>query len=304
MSGPRISKGGSGLPSRVVCHGVEGIGKSTFGAYAPAPIFLMTRGETGLLTLIDSGRVPETDHFDECEKWWDVKAAINYLIKNPTGHRTLVLDTLNGAERLCVEHVCDNDFEGNWKSYGSFGRGVQLAEAEWHVFLTMLDQLRDVRRMGIICLCHTKIKSFRNPLGDDFDRYQADMQERMWGLAAKWSDIILFGNFDVSVKKEQKADRKGKAVGDVERTLYTVRSPAFDAKNRLGLPAEIPMGSRPEDGWRNFAAALKKVRSDALAAQRAAAEELAAAQVPGAAAEESPCRPEEVLEGVNGNGHN
>src|SRR4051794_9925340 len=51
---------GSGLPGRGVIYGPEGTGKTSLGCAYPSAIVLMARGETGLRTLIDSGRVPET----------------------------------------------------------------------------------------------------------------------------------------------------------------------------------------------------------------------------------------------------
>src|SRR5262249_53524348 len=96
-----ITRAGSGLPNRAVFHGVEGVGKTSFGACAPRPIFLMTRGETGLVTLIDSGQVPETAHFPELATWTDLLGAIEALTSEAHDYRTLVIDTLNGAERLC-----------------------------------------------------------------------------------------------------------------------------------------------------------------------------------------------------------
>jgi hypothetical protein len=50
-----IKATGAGLPNRCILHGVEGVGKTSFGCCAPKPVFLMTRGETGLITLVDSG---------------------------------------------------------------------------------------------------------------------------------------------------------------------------------------------------------------------------------------------------------
>jgi hypothetical protein len=46
-----VQKGGSGLPNRCVFQGPEGAGKISFGSCSPKPIFLMNRGETGLLSL-------------------------------------------------------------------------------------------------------------------------------------------------------------------------------------------------------------------------------------------------------------
>jgi len=255
------------LPSRAIFHGVEGIGKTSFAAFAPSPICLMTRGETGLLTLIDNGRIPATDHFDECETWGQVTSAIRYLIENQTPNRTLVFDTLNGAERLCFEYVCQDRYNGDWVSFDAYGRGPNVALAEWNDFLTNLDRLRFTRRMAIIVLCHTKVKTYNNPLGENFDRYTPDMNDKTWGLAAKWADIVLFGNFEILVKKTDKAS-KAKATGGERRILYTTRSAAFDAKNRMGLPAQIPMGNSAESAWKAFADALARSRRTLSTEQR------------------------------------
>src|SRR5215207_8519510 len=105
---------GSGLPSRGVIYGPEGVGKTSLAAAAPRPAVLMTRGETGLQTLIDAGRVPPTPHFPELQSWVDLLGAVEALRSGDHDHRTLVIDTVNGAERLCHEHVCARDFGGRW----------------------------------------------------------------------------------------------------------------------------------------------------------------------------------------------
>jgi hypothetical protein len=168
---PAISRTGSGLPSRVVIHGVEGCGKSSLGAFAPKPVFSMTRGESGLLTLIDNALVGPTDHFDEAMAWGDLLEQVRWLTAGDHQNRTYVLDTLNGAERLCFEHVTREKFDGNPEQFLAYGKGPEIAQAEWIKLLLLLDELRNRRRMSIMLLCHTRIKTFRNPDGDDFDRY-------------------------------------------------------------------------------------------------------------------------------------
>lgn len=265
-NGPPITRAGSGLPSRVILHGTEGVGKTSFGALATKPIFCMTRGETGLLTLIDNGQVPETDHFPEVMRWLDLMAHLNYLIVEARDNRAFVLDTLNGAERLCFEHVCEQKNKGNWDAFQSYGRGPEIALQEWVKFLSLLDRLREVRKVAIICLCHTKIKTFKNPEGDDYDRYTPDMHEKTWGLAAKWADIVLFSNFETFAKKSQ-GEIRAKGVGGQNRLLYTQRTAAWDAKNRAGLPAEIPMGKSGQEAWANFRAGLKQGRGNGTQGQ-------------------------------------
>lgn len=256
----QITKTGLNLPSRVILHGVEGIGKTSFGAYAPSPVFSMTKGETGLLTLIDNGMIEETPHFDEVITWVDLLRQILYLTENDVGYRTYVIDTLNGAERLCFEYVVGELFGGSWEKFSAYGKGPDIALAEWIKFLEMLDRLRSKRRMAIMTLCHTKVKTFRNPEGDDYDRYTPDMHDKVWGLSHKWADVVLFANFEIFAKKD-KGSLKAKAVGGQNRILYTQRTAAYDAKNRIGLPFEISLGVNAYEGWMNFQKLIKEAKA-------------------------------------------
>lgn len=249
---------GSKLPSRVILHGVEGIGKTSFGAQAPSPVFLMARGETGLLTLIDAGQTAEVPHFPELMAWADTMSALDLLDKEGGDFKTVVLDTLNGFERLCHEHVCERDYNGDWGTRGfiSYQQGYDVSLADWREFLSKLDAIRSQGK-AIVCLCHTQVVSFRNPEGADYDRYAPDMHKKTWSLTHKWADMVLFANFETFVDSEKGAT-KGKGQGGQDRIMHTVRHAAWDAKNRHGLPEEIEMGTSGSEAWKNFRAAMKK----------------------------------------------
>jgi hypothetical protein len=256
-----VRTSGAGLPNRCIFHGVEGVGKTSFGACAPRPIFLMTKGETGLVTLIDSGQVPETPHFPEVTAWGDLLAAIEALTIEPHDYRTLVIDTLNGAERMCHEDVCERAFGGSWGRDGftSYMTGYEVALADWRRLLDALDRLRATRRMSILALGHSKITPFKNPEGSDYDRYTVDLHHKTWSLTHKWADLVLFANF-VSYVDARKGDAKGKAKGGSRRVIYTTRTAAYDAKNRHGLPDFIDAGNSAAEGWANFAVALQAAK--------------------------------------------
>src|SRR4051794_26729271 len=113
-----IRTGGSGLPNRYVIHAVEGFGKTSLGASTPRPVFIESREETGLEALINNGRLPETPRFPPCPSWRDVNDAIDRLIEEDHPYRTLVMDTINGSERLNHEMVCTRDFGGDWGDRG------------------------------------------------------------------------------------------------------------------------------------------------------------------------------------------
>src|SRR5262249_34641106 len=226
----------------------------------------MTGGETGLLTLIDAARVPETPHFPELTTWGDLLGAVEALTHEAHDYRTLVIDTLNGAERLCHEHVCLRDFDGRWGRDGfmNYMVGYDIALAEWRAFLDALDRLRAQRRMSILALAHTKITTFKNVEGPDHDRYTVDLHPKTWSLTHKWADLVLFTNFVAHVEARRN-DETGKAKGGSRRVLYTTHTAAYDAKNRHGLPEQIDAGQSPADAWANFAASLQAGKQQAHA---------------------------------------
>lgn len=257
----KVSSAGSGKPSRVVIHGVEGVGKTSLPAYAPSPIYMMSRGETGLLTLIDNNRISDTPHFPEVTEWNDVLSQIDWLATADHKFKTLVIDTGNGLERLCHEHVCRVEFNGDMgpKGFANYMRGYEVSCSEWLKFLCALDRARD-RGVQPFMLCHTKVKNFKNPEGADYDRYQPDMHEKTWGLTLKWADFVAFVNYETFFTNEKDAGRK-KAAGGQQRIMYTERHAAFDAKNRLGLPPEITLADSAQESWNILYNAVKEART-------------------------------------------
>ena len=111
---------------RIIVHAVEGFGKTTLGAHTRDPCILMARGETGYDTLLSAGRVPAVVA-DEVLTWRDLVAWLERLINDHRGINTLVLDGLGGFERLCHEHVCARDFNGDWSERGFASYQLPLA---------------------------------------------------------------------------------------------------------------------------------------------------------------------------------
>jgi hypothetical protein len=240
---------------------------------APKVIFIQARGETGLETLIDANQLPETPHFpNAAQNWQDVNSQLDFLLTEEHSYRTLAIDTVNGIERLCHEYTCDTEYGGDWGERGFMGfhKGFETSLAPWREFLSKLDRLRTEKRMSIILLCHTQVKNFKNPEGSDYDRYQTKMHDKTWALTKEWADIVLFGHYQTMVvgkngKEETDPTKRAKAVGGVERILMTQRTAACDAKNRLGLPAEIECGSSALETWGAFVAAAKAAREAGVA---------------------------------------
>ena len=256
-----ISSRAVNRPNSYIIHAVEGFGKTSLAAQMPKPVFIQTRGETGLDTLINNGQLSDTPHFPEAMTWFDLLGQIDSLLSDNHDYRVFALDTLNGAERLCFEHVIAAQYEGSTSNFLDFAKGPIVAQDTWKELLIRLDRLRTERNMTIVLLAHTKVTAFKNPEGADYDRYQADMDKATWSQTHKWADAVFFGNYHTQVEgsktnKKTGIMSKGKGVGGAMRLLYTQRDAAWDAKNRMGLAAEIDCGSSPAETWANLKAAL------------------------------------------------
>ena len=247
-----ITGKGSGLPLRWIIYGTEGVGKTSLAAQAPKPIFAMTRGETGLQTLIDQRRLPEVAHFsDEFTRWEDVLSAVEWLISEDHPYETFIVDALDGVEELCKEYVRRTQCDGLEDKFEAYQRGYNMMLTPLRKLLNTFDELRSRRRMRIIMLSHSKVETTPNPAGLDYKRFTANIHAKLWPLVRAWADMVLFYDFFIKVSKD------AKATGGQMRLLYPEHSATFDAKNRSGLSAEIDGGTSAQEAWANIMAALK-----------------------------------------------
>lgn len=235
-----LVKGKLQQPTRVVLYGVEGIGKSTFGADAPAPIFLGAEDGTSQL---------DVTRFPSPESWQEVLDAVRLLTNETHPYQTLVVDTLDWAEPLLWAFICQRDAQKNIEAYG-YGKGYQAALDEWRVFLAALERMRAAKGVNVILVAHSWIKPFKNPEGDDFDRYEMKLNTKASGLVKEWADCVLFANFEVLTQRDDKKRVRG--VDSDARVIHTHRRAAYDAKNRYGLPETLPLS------WADFQAAMQK----------------------------------------------
>ena len=253
------------MAPRIVLIATSGFGKTTCAAYAPNPLVLQARGETGYETLFNAGRAPEVDcaRIDE----WPGFLALLDSIKG-SSYQTIALDALGGFERLCHEHVCERDFKGKWSdNFMAYWKGYKVSVADWLLMLARLDVLKDEGKT-ILMLCHSGIHNYKNPLGPDYDRFVSDVEPAStWAVTEKWADAVLFGNFLTIVDTQATSNpRKGKGIGDDKRVIYTEHRDAYDAKNRYGMPSRIDMpDDHPELMWNAIWQHIRKEQPNAAA---------------------------------------
>ena len=113
--------------------------------------------------------------------------------------------------------------------------------------------------MAIILLGHSVIRTFKNPEGEDFDRYQLRIHEKAGNYLKGWVDVLGYCEHEGGVGKLGKSDAKPKGYSTGVRMARFERTAAYDAKTRLTLPSSLEL--RSEDPWALLAEALAATRA-------------------------------------------
>lgn len=229
-------------PYRLVIHGVDGVGKSTFGADAPKPIFLGAEDGTGHLNVA---------RFPAPESWQDCLDSVRTLTNDPHDYKTFVVDSLDWVEPYIWQHVCDAAGVDHLEDVGGgYGKGPAAALDLWRQFLSAIERLQAAKGMHVVLIAHTQIKAFKNPEGDDYERYILKLHPGAAGLCREWVKAVYFANYETFAEKDKRTKRiKGVSTG--ARLLHTQRTAAYDAKDRYAVPETLPLS------WEDFDAAVK-----------------------------------------------
>ena len=227
----QIIKGKIPGAKKVVIYGPEGIGKSTFASKFPGAVFIDTEGSTKDM---DVARLPRPT------SWNMLLEEIQYIKAHPSECGTLIIDTIDWAEALCITHICDTHHKSGIEDFG-YGNGYVYVKEEFGRFL---NRLEDVVEAGIhvVLTAHAQIRKFEQPdeMGA-YDRWELKLgkktQSQTSPLVKEWADMLLFANYKTySISVDDKG-KKHKAQGG-KRVMYTQHHPCWDAKNRYGLPDE------------------------------------------------------------------
>ena len=227
-----ITRGIQSRAQRVVIYGTEGIGKSSLAAQFPNPLFIDTEGSTSNM---------DVARMDKPTSWTMLMNQIAFVKANPTVCNTLVIDTIDWAETLAIESVCSQHGKKGIEDFG-YGNGYVYAKEEMGRFLNKLQELVDIG-IHVVLTAHAQIRKFEQ-LDEEgaYDRYELKLGKKTSSQTApivkEWADMVLFCNYEIVVMTSE--SKKKKAQGG-KRVMYTTHHPAWDAKNRFGLPEKLPM---------------------------------------------------------------
>lgn len=213
----------------MVLYGPEGIGKSTFAAQLPQPLFIDTEGGTRHLDVQRFAERPSS--------WTLLLEQVKYVQSHPEVCRTLVIDTADWAEALCVRHICDKAQLGGLEDFG-YGKGYVYLQEEFARLLQLLTDLAEGRGVNVLLTAHAAMRKFEQPqeMGA-YDRWELKLSKKVAPLVKEWADLLLFANYEVITLTD--TNKHKKATGG-ERVMFATHHPCWDAKNRHGLPDKLP----------------------------------------------------------------
>lgn len=223
-----ISSGRISRAQKVVIYGAEGIGKSTLASRFPNPLFIDTEGGTSHM---DVRRIEKPASFDALIE------VVNEVAKEPNICSSLILDTADWAEQLCITGVCAKYKKTSIEDFG-YGKGYTYLSEEFSRLLAALDSVI-AAGIHVVITAHAKMRKFEQPdeMGA-YDRWEMKLTKQVAPLLKEWCDILLFCNYKTFVVTAQNDTKK---VQGGKRVMFATHHPCWDAKNRHGLADEMDL---------------------------------------------------------------
>ena len=227
-----ITNGKVPRAQKILLYGVEGIGKTTLAAAFPDPLFIDTEGSTYHL---------DVKRTDKPINWKDLLIQVQEVWKAPGLCQTLVIDTVDWAEQLCIAQVCADNGKANIESFG-YGKGYVVVAEAFRELLFNLDQVIE-GGTNVVLTAHAKMRKFEEPdETGSYDRWELKLSKNVAPLIKEWADMVLFANYKTYLVTDKNG--KKKAQGG-KRVMYTTHHTCWDAKNRHGLPDELDLDFAP-----------------------------------------------------------
>lgn len=229
----QITRGKIESAQKCVIYGPEGIGKSYFASRFPNPVFIDTEGSTKHM---DVARLPNPS------SWTMLLEEVKHVKQNPNICDTLIIDTADWAERLCIEHICSKNKKDGLESFG-YGKGYVYLAEEFGRLLNSLSGLVDLG-INVMVVAHAQMRKFEQPdeMGA-YDRWEMKLQKKTAPMVKEWADMVLFANYKTYVVNVdgQGVDKGTNKARGGKRVMYTTHHPCWDAKNRHDLLPELEL---------------------------------------------------------------
>lgn len=202
----------------VLIYGRPGIGKSTWCSNAPGALFLATEPGLNSLEVVQ----------ESVGTWTELLGWCGLLAKGGHKFETVVIDTIDLAYKLCVEHTCKT-WNIKHVSDLKWGKGYQLTTDEFQRVIVKLAQMAT----GLILVSHENRITIDTPTGE-YSMSVPTLPGKARDIITGMADITLY--CDIETVK----DDTGKVT--YRRVMRTNQALHYEAKDRTGrLPETVAL---------------------------------------------------------------
>lgn len=219
----------------VLVYGATKIGKSTWCSHAEGALFLST--EPGLNSL-EVFQVP-------VRSWDELLAICGELAEGNHPYKTVIIDTVDNAFRMCADYVC-RKFKVEHESDLGFGKGYALINNEFQRVLNKLAFMP----YGLYLISHSQEAEIETRTGK-YTKIVPTLPEKARKIVLGLVDMILYCDIEAMAGPENKVIAR--------RIMRTKPSLYYEAGDRTGrLPEMIDLDySRFIEAY-NAGAGIKK----------------------------------------------
>lgn len=235
---------------RIIFIGDSKLGKTSFAAQWPSPIFVCDDKERGLEDLKVNAQVDSKIFVAPPVTSWDMLIRLaDQIATDEHAYGTAVFESITGFEQFCFQYCCEVDFNNNWtkgkEGFYNFYVGPKTAAKKyWPVFLDRLEAIAN-RGIHVILTGHTSVKSRKTTGEEDYVAEVATCDKELWAITHKWAEAIL-------VMAMQVPTVNGKVSGSPARQIFLDKTGEYDAGNRYGLTGSILCSDGAEKGYQRF----------------------------------------------------
>lgn len=188
---------------------------STLCSHAEGALFLATESGLNHLEVYQS----------PIATWDEMLAACSEIAAGQHPFKTIIIDTVDNAYRMCVEHVC-RKFKVEHESDLGYGKGYALINNEFYRVLNKLALLP----YGLFLISHAQEKEYETSRGKVM-RTVPTIPDKARKIVLGMVDLVLYGDVEVT------QGENGQQV--VRRVLRTKPSLHYEAGDRTGRLPEV-----------------------------------------------------------------
>lgn len=206
----------------ILIYGQAGIGKTTFVAQAPDCLILAPeKGDEGLDVFIK-----------EIRSWDDIKCALVALQTEKHSFKTVAIDTVDAAFRMCEDYICAKGGKEDISDFGH-GKGYSKARSEFIRVMTDFTQLG----LGLYLLGHEK--PVRRPGEQEPSHYAPDIPDRMIQFIEGFCMLQMYATIRESPHPETKAMISQHVLMTKKSTLWNAKDRCAGHMGDMAIPACI-----------------------------------------------------------------